>query len=234
MLETVADRCQGRKSPVSLRGSRSKPRRLAAWPCHGSRGGRRNRQRSRSRLRRRRRPSLPTSHGSVPRAARPTVAVWTAPDTSRFLTGMETDELRTLLYLVALRGLRRGEAARSVLAQRQSRRGNPDDQPDPSRTPRWFGVAAAKPRCQCLHHRLDCGTVAVLAVHRDQQRRAAGVDRANGFVFAHPDGAAFQPELPEASLPGCRSAMAGPDRSSRQGARVAKASNGWSHELPSK
>jgi hypothetical protein len=145
MLEAVADGCQGRRSPVSLRGSRSKPRRLAAWPCHGSRGGRRNRQRSRSRLRRRRRPSLPTSHGSVPRAARPTVAVWTAPDTSRFLTGMETDELRTLLYLVALRGLRRGEAARSVLAQRQSRRGNPDDQPDPSRTPRWFGVAAAKP-----------------------------------------------------------------------------------------
>jgi integrase len=39
----------------------------------------------------------------------------------------------------------------------------------------------------------DCSTVAVLAVHRDQQRRAAWVDRPNGFVFAHPDGRPYSP-----------------------------------------
>jgi hypothetical protein len=42
--------------------------------------------------------------------ARPTVAVWTAADTARFLAAIEGDELRPMLYLVALRGLRRGEA----------------------------------------------------------------------------------------------------------------------------
>ena len=42
---------------------------------------------------------------------RPTVAVWTAADTFRFLAAIEDDELRPMLYLVALRGLRRGEAA---------------------------------------------------------------------------------------------------------------------------
>jgi hypothetical protein len=40
---------------------------------------------------------------------------------------------------------------------------------------------------------LDRTTVAVLTAQRDRQRRAAGVDRPNGFVFAHPDGRPYSP-----------------------------------------
>lgn len=40
---------------------------------------------------------------------------------------------------------------------------------------------------------LDRTTVAVLAVHREQQRQAAGVERPEGFVFAHPDGRPSSP-----------------------------------------
>jgi integrase len=42
---------------------------------------------------------------------RPTVGVWTAADTARFPAAIEHDELRPMLYLVAMRGLRCGEAA---------------------------------------------------------------------------------------------------------------------------
>jgi hypothetical protein len=40
---------------------------------------------------------------------------------------------------------------------------------------------------------LDRTTVAILSAHRDRQRRAAGVDRPKGFVFAHPDGRPYSP-----------------------------------------
>jgi len=40
---------------------------------------------------------------------------------------------------------------------------------------------------------LDRTTVAVLAVHRDRQRQAAGVDPPDGFIFAHPDGRPYSP-----------------------------------------
>ena len=119
--------------------------------------------------------------------------MWTAPDTSRFLTGMETDELRTLLDLVALRGLRRGEAAGvcwpnvnldeatlTISRTLQEHRGGSVLLPPKT---------AAGARTVAL----DCSAVAVLAVHRDQQRRAAGVDRPNGLVFAHPDGRPYSP-----------------------------------------
>jgi len=42
---------------------------------------------------------------------RPPVAVWTLPQLITFLTGVEKDRLAALWWLIALRGLRRGEAA---------------------------------------------------------------------------------------------------------------------------
>src|SRR5208282_1378118 len=42
---------------------------------------------------------------------RPQVAVWTLRQLITFLTGVEDDRLAALWWLIALRGLRRGEAA---------------------------------------------------------------------------------------------------------------------------
>jgi integrase len=42
---------------------------------------------------------------------RPPVAVWTLRQLITFLTGVENDRLAALWWLIALRGLRRGEAA---------------------------------------------------------------------------------------------------------------------------
>lgn len=125
--------------------------------------------------------------------ARPKVAVWTAADTARFLIAIEQDELRPLLHLVALRGLRRGEAAGlcwpdvdldvgtlTISRTLQEHLGSPVLLPPKS---------AAGARTLAL----DRTTVAVLAVHREQQRQAVGVDRPEGFVFAHPDGRPYSP-----------------------------------------
>lgn len=124
---------------------------------------------------------------------RPRVAVWTAADTSRFLAAIEHDELRPLLYLVALRGLRHGEAAGlcwpdvdldeatlTVTRTLQEHVGRPVLLPPKT---------AAGARTIAL----DRTTVAILSAHRDQRRRAAGVDRPNGFVFAHIDGRPYTP-----------------------------------------
>jgi integrase len=124
---------------------------------------------------------------------RPAVAVWTAADTARFLSAIEGDELQPLLYLVALRGLRRGEAAGlcwpdldldeatlTISRTLQERVGRPILLPPKT---------AASARTLAL----DRSTVAVLTAHRADQRAAAGVDRPSGFVFAHPDGRPYSP-----------------------------------------
>jgi integrase len=43
---------------------------------------------------------------------RPAVAVWTAAQTAQFLNAIEEHRLYAAHHLIALRGLRRGEAAR--------------------------------------------------------------------------------------------------------------------------
>jgi integrase len=124
---------------------------------------------------------------------RPTVAVWTAADTARFLSAIEGDELRPMLYLVAMRGLRRGEAAGlcwpdldleeatlTISRTLQEHAGRPVLLPPKT---------AASARTLAL----DRSTVAVLTAHRAHQRAAAGVERPDGFVFAHRDGRPYSP-----------------------------------------
>jgi integrase len=124
---------------------------------------------------------------------RPPIAVWTPADTARFLAAIEDDKLHSLLYLVALRGLRRGEAAGlcwpdvdlddgtlTIARTLQEHHGRPVLLPPKT---------AASARTLAL----DRSTVAVLTTHRHAQRRAAGVDRPDGFVFAHPDGRPYSP-----------------------------------------
>ncbi len=124
---------------------------------------------------------------------RPAVAVWTAADTARFLGAIEDDELHPMLYLVALRGLRRGEAAGlcwtdldldeatlTICRTLQEHVGRPVLLPPKT---------AASARTIAL----DRSTAAVLTAHRAHQRAVAGVDRPNGFVFAHADGQPYSP-----------------------------------------
>jgi integrase len=104
------------------------------------------------------------------------------------LAAIEGDELRPMLYLVALRGLRReeavglcwldldlNEATLTISRTLQEHVGRPVLLPPKT---------AASARTLAL----DRSTVAVLTAHRTRQRAAAGVDRPDGFVFAHADG----------------------------------------------
>ena len=116
-----------------------------------------------------------------------------AADTARFLAAIERDELRPMLYLVAMRGLRRGEAAGlcwpdldldeatlTISRTLQGHAGRPVLLPPKT---------AASARTLAL----DRSTVAVLTAHRAHQRKAAGVDRPDGFVFAHRTGRPYSP-----------------------------------------
>lgn len=124
---------------------------------------------------------------------RPKIAVWTAADTARFLTAVEGDPLRPLLYLVAMRGLRRGEAAGLCWSDTDLDQAtltiSRTLHEDHGRLVLLPPKSAASARTLAL----DRSTVAVLAVHRERQRQAAGVDRPDGFVFAHPDGRPYSP-----------------------------------------
>lgn len=126
-------------------------------------------------------------------AARPPVAVWTPADTARFLQAIEGEELYPLLRLVAVCGLRRGEAvglcwpdldleAGTVTVARTLHEQRGRQVLLPPKT-------AAGARTLAL----DRTTIAVLTAHHHRQRERAGVDRPAGFVFARPDGQPYSP-----------------------------------------
>lgn len=124
---------------------------------------------------------------------RPAVAVWTAAQTAQFLRGIYSDPLYACYHLIALRGLRRGEAAglawpqvdldsgeATISQQLQEHSGQPVLLPPKS-------VASLRTIA------LDWSTVAALRAHREQQRSELGVDRPTGFVFARADGRPHSP-----------------------------------------
>ncbi len=104
---------------------------------------------------------------------RPAVAVWTAAQTARFLASIEGHRLYAAYHLIALRGLRRGEAAglrwcdvdldgkTAVIAQ-QLQQYDGRLAICPPKTPHSTRVIA-----------LDHTTVAALRAHRDRQRAEA-------------------------------------------------------------
>ena len=129
---------------------------------------------------------------------RPPVAVGTAQQTARFLASIEGHRLYAAYHLIALRGLRRGEAAglrwcdidlggKTAVICQQLQQYDGRLAICPPKTDHSTRVIA-----------LDHTTVAALAAHRDRQRaEAAGYGpgyRASGFVFTNLNGDPMAPD----------------------------------------
>jgi len=129
---------------------------------------------------------------------RPPVAVWTAQQTAQFLASIEGHRLYAAYHLIALRGLRRGEAAglrwcdidldgKTAVISQQLQQYDGRLAICPPKTPHSTRVIA-----------LDHTTVAALRAHRDRQRAEAGAYgpgyRASGFVFTNLNGDPMAPD----------------------------------------
>jgi integrase len=129
---------------------------------------------------------------------RPPVAVWTAQQTAQFLRSTEDHRLYAAYHLIALRGLRRGEAAglrwwdidldgKTAVISQQLQQYDGRLAICPPKTPHSTRVIA-----------LDHTTVAALRAHRDRQRAEAGAYgpgyRPSGFVFTNLNGDPMAPD----------------------------------------
>ncbi|TDC17257.1 site-specific integrase [Actinomadura bangladeshensis] len=128
---------------------------------------------------------------------RPSVAVWTVAQTAQFLNGIRSHRLYAVYHLIALRGLRRGEAAGlrwcevdldggTAVICRQVQRRNGRLTVCAPKTPHSNRVIA-----------LDRTTMAALRVHRSRQRaeqEAFGEGyRDSGYVFTNLNGEPVSP-----------------------------------------
>ncbi|MFE9203853.1 tyrosine-type recombinase/integrase [Micromonospora sp. NPDC007230] len=131
---------------------------------------------------------------------RPSVAVWTPAQLAAFLDYVRDDSLFALWWLIALRGLRRGEAAglrwteidlhaRQLAVVRQ-------------RTTAGYDVHEGPPKSATSRRTiaLDRHTVRILRRHADRQRQhravrigAGKVCLDSGYVFTSPDGLPVHP-----------------------------------------
>jgi len=129
---------------------------------------------------------------------RPAVAVWTAPQTAQFLSSIEGHRLYAAYHLIALRGLRRGEAAglrwcdidlvgKTAMIAQQLQQYDGRLAICPPKTARSTRVIA-----------LDHTTVAALAAHRERQLAEAAAFgpgyRVSGFVFTNLNGDPMAPD----------------------------------------
>ncbi|WP_231956830.1 MULTISPECIES: site-specific integrase [unclassified Actinoplanes] len=128
--------------------------------------------------------------------ARPRVAVWDVENVAKFLEAVEGDPLFPLWWLVALRGLRRGEVAalramdlnaefRELSVERQLLIVDGKVRLGPPKSAAGVRVLA-----------LDEFTNQLLRQHRDrQQARFAGTDRnPRRYLFTHADGRPVRPD----------------------------------------
>ncbi|AEV81238.1 Integrase [Actinoplanes sp. SE50] len=129
--------------------------------------------------------------------ARPSVAVWTPAQLTEFLEFVADDPLYPLWWLIALRGLRRGEAAGLRwedldLNNRQLTTTN-------QRTTAGYQIIEGPPKSAASRRTiaLDRRTVAVLRDHLRHQRAHYLLTgrswRTSGYVFTRPDGQPFHP-----------------------------------------
>ena len=129
---------------------------------------------------------------------RPAVAVWTAAQTAQFLRSIDDHRLYAAFHLIALRGLRRGEAAglrwcdldldsKTAIITQQLQQYDGRLAICPPKTVHSARVIA-----------LDHTTVAALRAHRDRQRAEADAYgpeyRASGFVFTNLNGDPMAPD----------------------------------------
>ncbi|MDG4778159.1 tyrosine-type recombinase/integrase [Micromonospora sp. WMMD961] len=131
---------------------------------------------------------------------RPTIAVWTPTQLASFLDYVRDDSLFAFWWLVALRGLRRGEAAGLRWTEVDLRTGQLSVVRQ--RTTAGYDVHEGPPKSQASRRTvaLDQHTVRVLRQHRERQRqrRAARIDvgkmgHDSGYVFTGPDGLPIRP-----------------------------------------
>jgi integrase len=128
----------------------------------------------------------------------PAVAVWTAAQTALFLRAIQDDRLYAAYHLIALRGLRRGEAAglrwcdveldgRTAVISQQLQQYDGHLVVSPPKTPHSSRVIA-----------LDHTTVAALRTHRQRQvaeQAAYGPGyRVSGYVFTNLNGDPMAPD----------------------------------------
>jgi integrase len=126
------------------------------------------------------------------------VAVWTARQTAQFLASIDGHRLYAAYHLIALRGLRRGEAAglrwcdvdlddRAAVISQQLQQYDGRLAVCPPKTAHSTRVTA-----------LDHTTVAALAAHRDRQRAEAAAYgpgyHASGYVFTNLNGDPMAPD----------------------------------------
>jgi integrase len=129
---------------------------------------------------------------------RPAVAVWTATQTAQFLHSIADHRLYAAFHLIALRGLRRGEAAglrwcdidldgKTAVITQQLQQYDGRLAICPPKTPHSSRVIA-----------LDHTTVAALRAHHDRQRAEAAAYgpgyRPSGFVFTNLNGNPMAPD----------------------------------------
>ncbi|WP_223256412.1 site-specific integrase [Micromonospora endophytica] len=131
---------------------------------------------------------------------RPVIAVWTAAQLASFLDYVRGDTLYALWWLIALRGLRRGEAAGLRWVDIDLHEGQLSVVRQ--RTTAGYDVHEGPPKSAASRRQvaLDKHTVQVLRQQRErqQQRRArrlgAGmVCHDSGYVFTSPDGLPLHP-----------------------------------------
>jgi integrase len=129
---------------------------------------------------------------------RPAVAVWTAAQTAQFLHAIAGHRLYAAYHLIALRGLRRGEAAglrwcdvdldgKTAVISQQLQQYDGHLAVCPPKTPHSVRTIA-----------LDHTTVAALRAHRGRQRAEAAAFgpgyRASGYVFTGLNGGPMAPD----------------------------------------
>lgn len=125
------------------------------------------------------------------------VMVWTPELTGHFLDHAADDELYALFHLIALRGLRRGEAC--GLPWTNVDLDNAAITIDTQLTQLGWDPIVSKPKSEASNRTipLDTGTVAVLRVHRACQKqdklRAGPAWTDTGLVFTRRDGTAWHP-----------------------------------------
>jgi len=131
------------------------------------------------------------------RGDRAPVAVWTVDQLAAFLRFVADDELRAMWWLIALRGLRRGEAAGLRWCDVDLDAGTVTIEQQRLAYGRIIAVGPPKTAASRRTIALDAGTVRILRAHRRRQRghQAASGWHDDGYVFTTPTGQPLHPDF---------------------------------------
>jgi integrase len=129
---------------------------------------------------------------------RPAVAVWTAAQTAEFLYAIAGHRLYAAFHLIALRGLRRGEAAGLRWCDVDLQEGAAMISQQVQQYDGYLVVCPPKTARSTRVIALDRTTVAALRAHRDRQRSERGTYgegyRESGYVFTSLNGDPVSPD----------------------------------------